>query len=286
MSNSHFYEDAVKDSVRRALAEDIGIGDVTTLATVPAGARAEAIILCKEEGVLAGAEVVKEAFRQVDERIKVAFLFNDGERINPGDELAKLSGPGRGILVAERTALNFLQHLSGIATLTFRFVTAVHGTNAKILDTRKTTPGLRALEKAAVRYGWGYNHRMGLYDMVLIKDNHIAACGSIAAAVKAAQNSRGDLKIEIECATLDQVKEALQIEAIGRIMLDNMSLDMMREAVKLVKGKVELEASGGVNLENVRDIALTGVAYISVGALTHSAKTLDISLEITGISSA
>ncbi|TKJ44175.1 nicotinate-nucleotide diphosphorylase (carboxylating) [candidate division TA06 bacterium B3_TA06] len=283
MNSRYSYEDAVKDSVRRALAEDIGIGDVTTLATVPAGAQAEAIILCKEEGVLAGAQVAKEAFRQVEDRVEVTFLFNNGERINVGDELAKLSGPGRGILVAERTALNFLQHLSGIATLTFRFVAAVDGTRAKILDTRKTTPGLRALEKAAVRCGWGYNHRMGLYDMILIKDNHIAACGSLAAAVKAAQNSHGDLKIEVECATLDQVKEALEIDGIDRIMLDNMSLDMMREAVQLVKGKVELEASGGVSLETVRDIALTGVAYISVGALTHSAKALDISLEITAI---
>lgn len=283
MNNSHFYEDAVKDSVKRALAEDIGIGDVSTLATVPAGAQAEAVILCKEEGVLAGVQVVKETFRQVDDRIEVSFFFNNGERINPGDELAKLSGPARGILVAERTALNFLQHLSGIATLTFRFVAAVDGTRAKILDTRKTTPGLRALEKAAVRCGWGYNHRMGLYDMVLIKDNHIAACGSLAAALKAAQNARGDLKIEVECATLDQVSEALETDGVDRIMLDNMSLDMMREAVKLVKGKVELEASGGVNLDTVRDIALTGVAYISVGALTHSVKALDISLEITAI---
>jgi len=246
MNSRYSYEDAVKDSVRRALAEDIGIGDVTTLATVPAGAQAEAIILCKEEGVLAGTQVAKEAFRQVEDRVEVTFLFNNGERINVGDELAKLSGPGRGILVAERTALNFLQHLSGIATLTFRFVAAVDGTSAKILDTRKTTPGLRALEKAAVRCGWGYNHRMGLYDMILIKDNHIAACGSLAAAVKAAQNSHGDLKIEVECATLDQVSEALEIDGIDRIMLDNMS-------------------------------------YISVGALTHSAKALDISLEITAI---
>ena len=283
MESSRSYEAAVRDSVRRALAEDIGIGDVTTLATIPAGTQAEAILLCKEEGVLAGVEVAKEVFRQVDDRIEVAFLFNNAERISPGDELAKLSGPGRGILVAERTALNFLQHLSGIATLTFRFVAAVDGTRAKILDTRKTTPGLRALEKAAVRCGWGYNHRMGLYDMILIKDNHIAACGSLAAAVKSAQNSHGDLKIEVECATLDQVSEALEIDGIDRIMLDNMSLDMMREAVQLVKGKVELEASGGVSLETVRDIALTGVAYISVGALTHSAKALDISLEITAI---
>lgn len=283
MNSRYSYEDAVKDSVRRALAEDIGIGDVTTLATVPAGAQAEAIILCKEEGVLAGAQVAKEAFRQVEDRVEVTFLFNNGERINVGDELAKLSGPGRGILVAERTALNFLQHLSGIATLTFRFVAAVDGTRAKILDTRKTTPGLRVLEKAAVRCGWGYNHRMGLYDMILIKDNHIAACGSIAAAVRAARQPNRDLKIEVECATLDQVSEALEIDGIDRIMLDNMSLDMMREAVQLVKGKVELEASGGVSLETVRDIALTGVAYISVGALTHSAKALDISLEITAI---
>jgi len=283
MNSRYSYEDAVKDSVRRALAEDIGIGDVTTLATVPAGTQAEAIILCKEEGVLAGAQVAKEAFRQVEDRVEVTFLFNNGERINVGDELAKLSGPGRGILVAERTALNFLQHLSGIATLTFRFVAAVDGTRAKILDTRKTTPGLRALEKAAVRCGWGYNHRMGLYDMILIKDNHIAACGSIAAAVRAARQPNRDLKIEVECATLDQVSEALEIDGIDRIMLDNMSLDMMREAVQLVKGKVELEASGGVSLETVRDIALTGVAYISVGALTHSAKALDISLEITAI---
>lgn len=283
MESSASYEATVRDSVRRALAEDIGIGDVTTLATIPAGTQAEAILLCKEEGVLAGVEVAKEVFRQVDDRIEVAFLFNNAERIKSGDELAKLSGSARGILVAERTALNFLQHLSGIATLAFRFVAAVDGTKAKILDTRKTTPGLRALEKAAVRCGWGCNHRMGLYDMILIKDNHIASCGSIAAALKAAKKAHGNLKIEVECTNLDQVKETLDTECVDRIMLDNMPLEAMREAVKIVKGKVELEASGGVNLDTVRDIALTGVDYISVGALTHSAKALDISLEITAI---
>jgi nicotinate-nucleotide pyrophosphorylase (carboxylating) len=283
MSGLQSYEDAVKDNVRRALAEDIGIGDVTTLATVPAGLGAEAILLCKEEGVIAGVEVVREVFAQVDKRIEVVFFFNNGERIRPGDEVAKISGPARGILVAERTALNFLQHLSGIATLTFRFVAAVDGTHVRILDTRKTTPGLRALEKAAVKCGWGENHRMGLYDMVLIKDNHIAACGSLHEAVKIAGQPHGDLKIEVECNTLALLKEALGIDGIDRIMLDNMSLDVMREAVKLVGGKVELEASGGVTLETVRDIALTGVDFISVGALTHSVKALDISLDITSI---
>lgn len=278
-----FFERKVSDVVRLALAEDVGSGDATTLATIPEDACAEAIILLKEDGVLAGAPVVNEVFAQVDKRVRIRFLLQDGSGIEKGQKIAELSGSARSILAAERTALNFLQRMSGIATLTHHFVQAVSGTKARILDTRKTTPGLRLLEKYAVRCGGGSNHRMGLYDMIMIKDNHIAAAGSITKAVSAVRESRCQLKVEIECKNLDEVTEALNARGVDRIMLDNMSTDTMKQAVDMVAGKVELEASGGVNLGTVRDIALTGVDYISIGALTHSAKALDISLEITEI---
>ncbi|MBN2380689.1 carboxylating nicotinate-nucleotide diphosphorylase [candidate division WOR-3 bacterium] len=274
------FKEEIAEVVRIVLSEDIGSGDATTLATIPEESCNKAVILCKQEGVFAGMPVVEEVFSQVEERIEVDFMVKDSDVISKGQEIARISGPARGILTAERTALNFLQRLSGIATLTSRFVERVQGTKAKILDTRKTTPGLRVLEKYAVRCGGGYNHRMGLYDMVMIKDNHIAAAGSITNAVKSVLDTHSDLKIEVECKSLDEVKEALSVGGLDRIMLDNMSLDTMKEAVSLVSGRVELEASGGVTLETVAGIAATGVDYISVGALTHSAKALDISLEI------
>lgn len=282
MAERSFYEQ-MKEIVERSLVEDIGGGDVTTLATIPKSARAQAVILCKEQGVLAGVPVVLETFRQVDENVTVDFTIKDGETMSERQQIALFSGPARGILTAERTALNFLQRLSGISTLTRRFVEAVRGTGAVILDTRKTTPGIRVLEKYAVRCGGGQNHRMGLFDMVMIKDNHIAAAGSITNAINAIRKLRGKLKIEVECKNLEEVREALDAGKVDRIMLDNMTCDTMREAVEFVSGRLELEASGGVTLETVREIALTGVDYISVGALTHSAKALDISLEITDI---
>ncbi len=275
--------DTVQEIVERSLAEDIGPGDVTTLATIPGAVEVKGIIVCKQDGFLAGIPVVNEVFAQVDKRVRIRFLLQDGSGIEKGQKIAELSGSARSILVAERTALNFLQRMSGIATLTHHFVQAVSGTKARILDTRKTTPGLRLLEKYAVRCGGGSNHRMGLYDMIMIKDNHIAAAGSITKAVSAVRESRCQLKVEIECKNLDEVTEALNARGVDRIMLDNMSTDTMKQAVDMVAGKVELEASGGVNLGTVRDIALTGVDYISIGALTHSAKALDISLEITEI---
>ncbi len=268
--------------VERALAEDIGDGDVTSRSIVPSHLELAGQIVSKEHGVVAGLEIVGLTFRLVEEGIITIPYAADGEVIGPGQILAEVSGPGMGILSAERVALNFLQRMSGIATMTRRFAEAVQGTRAVILDTRKTAPGLRALDKLAVRLGGGQNHRLGLYDMVLIKDNHIAAAGSIGQAVGRARAAvGGQLAIEVEVTTLGQLEEALEA-GVDRIMLDNMGLDEMAEAVALVGGRVETEASGNVTLDNVAQIAATGVDFISVGALTHSVRALDISLEITG----
>lgn len=273
----------ISEIVKRALSEDVGQGDVTTKATIPSSSISEAVILCKKDGILAGSDVVLEVFHQVNSEIVVKFEADDGDKIKANRVIAYLSGPTRGILTAERTALNFLQRLSGIATLTAKFVETVKGTKAIITDTRKTTPGLRMLEKYAVRMGGGVNHRMGLYDMILIKDNHEAACGSITQAVEAAGKSNPGMKIEVECKSLEDVSEALGVAGVDRIMLDNMTLAQMRKAVKMASGRVELEASGGVNLRSVKSIAETGVDFISIGALTHSAPALDISLDIMSI---
>ncbi|NLI97555.1 carboxylating nicotinate-nucleotide diphosphorylase [bacterium] len=273
----------VREIVKWSLAEDIGTGDATTNSTIPEKASARAIILCKEDGILAGIPVANETFRQVDHNSQITFDYSDGDRIKKGKRIAELSGSARGILTAERTALNFLQRLSGIATITAQFRDAVKGTKAKITDTRKTTPGLRVLEKYAVRCGGGINHRMGLYDMILIKDNHIAACGSITNAVKAAKETQRGLKIEVECKSIKDVKEVIGLSDIDRVMFDNMSVDNIEQAVKIVNSRIETEASGGVNLKTVREIALAGVDYISVGYITHSARALDISLEIVSM---
>ncbi len=283
MEYSGILEAFVRENVKRALAEDIGTGDITTLATVESDAKAQGVILCKQAGVLAGIRVAKEVFLQIDSNLEFEILCEDGARIKKGDELAKIKGVSSSILIAERTALNYLQHLSGIASLTYEFVQAVHGTKAKILDTRKTTPGMRLLEKYAVVAGGGENHRMGLYDMIMIKDNHIVAAGSISKAVNSCLQYQGRLKIELECKTLKQLREALEVNGVDRIMLDNMSIETMRKAVEIVAGTVELEASGGINLSTVKKVADTGVDFISVGALTHSAKALDISLEISAV---
>ena len=268
--------------IQLALEEDIGSGDVTTMSVLPATVRLSGRILCKEEGVVAGLDVARSVFRAVDEETLFAVWVDDGDLVGNGTTLATVTGPGAAILSAERVALNFLQRMSGIATMTRRFVKAVEGTKAVILDTRKTAPGLRALDKLAVKLGGGQNHRFGLYDMVLIKDNHIAAAGSIAEAIRRVRAvAEKRLPIEVEVASLVQFREALAAEP-DRIMLDNMSLGDMAEAVALAGDAVELEASGNVTLSNVAQIAATGVDFISVGALTHSVRALDISLEITG----
>ena len=271
--------DTVERVVLAALAEDVGAGDVTTDATVAAEAVGTAELLVKEEGVVCGLRVAETAFRTLDPELRFEAFATDGDHVEPPAVVARLTGSERAILTAERVALNFLGRLSGIATLTRRYVDAVEGTGAAVLDTRKTTPGLRALEKDAVAAGGGRNHRFGLDGAVLIKDNHLRAAGSIAAAV-ARVRAATDLPIEVECETLAQVEAALDAGAEA-ILLDNMALDDLRAAVALVDGRARLEASGGVTLETIRAIAETGVDEISVGALTHSAPSLDVSLELT-----
>jgi len=276
-------ERAVVEAVMRALAEDVGQGDVTSLWTIPAQARAEGCFLSKAEGIVAGLAVVKAVFAALDPELAFEATVQDGQPIHQGQVLGWVRGYARSILTAERTALNFLQRMSGIATLTRRYVQAVRGTKAVILDTRKTAPGLRLLDKWAVRLGGAQNHRLGLYDMVLIKDNHIAAARGIAEAVgrvrERIRNQESGIKIEVEVKNLAELEEVLGLD-LDRIMLDNMTLQEMQEAVRMASGSVPLEASGGVNLGTVREIAEAGVDYVSVGALTHSVQALDISLEI------
>jgi len=262
-----------------ALAEDLGDGDVTTEATVDADATGSAELVVRESGVVCGLAVAEAVFRAVDSELRFERLVEEGASVAAGTAVARVAGPERAILTGERTALNFLARLSGIATLTRRYVDAVEGTGAAILDTRKTTPGLRALEKHAVATGGGRNHRFGLDDGVLVKDNHLRAAGSVASAVERLRAAT-PLPIEVECDTLEQVSEALAAGAEA-ILLDNMSPDQLRSAVALARGHARLEASGGVTLENVRAVAETGVDEISVGALTHSARSLDVSLELT-----
>lgn len=268
--------------IRRALDEDIGPGDVTSQWTLPAELELEGKLLAKADGVVAGLTVAAAVFHLVDERVRFISLCQDGQRARAGDVLAVVQGPARAVLGAERTALNFLQRMSGIATAARRYVDAVAGTGAVILDTRKTAPGLRVLDKWAVRLGGGQNHRFGLFDMVLIKDNHIAAAGGITQAVaRVRAHNQAGLPVEVEVKSLTELEEALAIQPpLDRIMLDNMDLETMRRAVEMTAGRVPLEASGGVSLERVRAIAETGVDYISVGALTHSVTALDISLEV------
>ena len=273
------------DVIHRALAEDLGPGDITSECFIPADHRSSARIIAKETAVLAGTEVAREVFRQVDPAIEIEIRTNDGETIAPGDLILTATGPTRALLSAERTALNFLQRLSGIATLTRRFVDAVSGTKAVILDTRKTTPGLREFERIAVRAGGGVNHRFGLFDRVLAKDNHLAITGDAAGlqrAIDEAKNRVPDILIEIEADTLDQVRLLCDLRGVDIILLDNMPNDQLREAVQIRGDKlILLEASGGVNLDTVAAIAATGVDQISVGALTHSARAIDLSMEIS-----
>lgn len=271
----------ISHCITRALEEDIGSGDVTTNSIVPAGASLRGRIVAKQDGVVAGLDVASEVFRALSNEIMFDAKVKDGSHVNKGDVLAEVNGEARALLTGERTALNFLGRMSGIATLTRQFVDAVAGTNATILDTRKTAPGLRALDKLAVRLGGGANHRTGLFDMVLIKDNHIDFAGSITTAVERVRATGTRLPIEVETRTLENVREALQL-GVERILLDNMKPETMREAVEMTKGQAKLEASGNVTLENVLEVARTGVDYISVGALTHSPRVFDVSLEWVG----
>ncbi len=271
----------IQDSVRRALEEDLGrAGDITTTATIPASAGARAVIASREAGVIAGLPLAEAAFHMIAPGLRFIALVGDGGHVNAGDVVAEIEGSARALLSAERVALNFLGRLSGIASLTNRFVQQVAGTDCRIVCTRKTTPGLRAFEKYAVRCGGGFNHRYGLDDAVLIKDNHIAVAGGVAAALRAAKASVGHLvKIEIEVDTIAQLREVLA-EGADVVLLDNMGVEMLREAVAMVEGAMLTEASGGVNLDTVAAIAATGVDMVSVGALTHSPRVLDLGLDI------
>ena len=270
----------MQELIERALAEDVGRGDVTAAAVVPAGALARARIDQKQPGVVAGLRVAEAVFRTVDPALRWHAHAEEGSERESG-LVAEVAGPARALVTAERTALNFLQRLSGITTLTARYVAAVQGTGATILDTRKTTPGLRVLEKAAVLAGGGTNHRAGLYDAILVKENHAALAGGVGEATRAAlaAGARVRVPVEVECATLGEVDDALAA-GVDRILLDNMALDDLRAAVRRAAGRAKLEASGGVTLDTVRGIAETGVEYISVGALTHSAPALDLSLTL------
>jgi len=273
---------AIAEAVRRALAEDLGrAGDITSAATIPEKKTATAKLAARKPGVLSGLACAAEAFAQLDPALEFIAKKRDGDKLKAGDVAAEISGNARAILSAERTALNFATHLSGIATLTAAFVAKVKHTKAKIVCTRKTIPGLRALEKYAVRCGGGMNHRFGLDDAILIKDNHIAVAGSVSAALKAARASAGHLvKVEIEVENLDELAEVLHDGGADVALLDNMDTATLKRAVEIASGRLALEASGGVNLDTVAAIAETGVDMISVGALTHSAPALDLGLDI------
>jgi len=266
------------DNIRRALAEDIGAGDVTTNSIVPENASLRGRIVAKQTGIVAGLTVAQAVWRELNPAVGFTAKVDDGSRVESRTVLAEVAGPARALLTGERVALNFLGRMSGIATLTRQFVDAVVGTKAVILDTRKTVPGLRLADKLAVELGGGQNHRTGLWDMALIKDNHIDFAGSITAAVRRVRDAGVTAPIEVEARTVAHVREALAL-GVEQILLDNMTLDVMREAVHITAGRAKLEASGNVTLANVLEVARTGVDYISVGALTHSAKVFDVSLE-------
>jgi nicotinate-nucleotide pyrophosphorylase (carboxylating) len=269
--------------VAAALAEDLGPGDVTSRACLPADRWAQGRLVAKEAGVLSGLAAAVECFQQVDSQLSLTPCHHEGDPFEAGEMLARVAGPARSLLAAERVTLNFMQRLSGTATLTAEYVRRVAGTRARIVDTRKTTPGLRLLQKAAVRHGGGYNHRWALYDGILIKDNHLAVAGGVRAAVQAARASAPHtLRIEVEVTNLDELTEAITAGA-DIVLLDNMTVEQLQQAVERAAGQVLLEASGGVRLETVAAIAATGVDYISVGALTHSAPAIDLSLQFTDL---
>ena len=275
----------VEQLIRSALEEDIGLGDITTLSTVTPEARGKGLFRAKRDAVVAGLVLIEKIFAVLDSRVEVRCLCRDGDSVARGAVVAEAEGPARALLMGERTALNFLQRLSGTATLTRRYVDAIKDFPCKLIDTRKTTPGFRMLEKYAVRMGGGTNHRFGLYDAALVKDNHIAAAGSIGGAVKLIRAQAPFMaKIEVECETLEEVGEALAAGA-DVIMLDNMNPKQMAEAVRLVNKRAWIEASGGITTENLREVAATGVDFISVGALTHSAPAVDFNMKIAAVKS-
>jgi nicotinate-nucleotide pyrophosphorylase (carboxylating) len=277
------YDFDLKGFIANALAEDVGDGDHTSLACIPASAKGKARLLVKENGVLAGVEVALHIFKQVDKGLRVNVLMQDGAKIKKGDIVLTVEGRSQSILTAERLVLNCMQRMSGIATKTASLMKLCKGSSTQVIDTRKTTPGFRALEKWAVKIGGGGNHRFGLYDMILIKDNHIDYAGGIPQAIKAANSylkKKGkDLRIEIETRNLDEVKQVLETGNVHRIMLDNFSIPDMKKAVKLIDGRYETEASGGITEANISKYAESGVDFISVGALTHHIKSLDLSLK-------
>jgi nicotinate-nucleotide pyrophosphorylase (carboxylating) len=273
----------LKDFILRALNEDVGDGDHSSLAAIDKGRVGRAHLLAKEKGILAGLNVAREVFQITDPSLMVTLLSTDGVLINPGMILLTVEGEERSILRAERLVLNIIQRMSGIATATSEYVKKIEGTGARIIDTRKTTPGMRFLEKEAVRTGGGSNHRMGLYDMIMLKDNHIDYAGGITAAIRRTKEylkkNNLSLKIEVESRNINEVNEILSEGGIDRIMLDNFSVPLTAEAVKIIGGRTETESSGGITLVNVRDYAMCGVDYISIGALTHHIKSLDLSLK-------
>lgn len=267
-----------------AFAEDIGDGDHTTLSTIPADAMGRSKLLIKESGIIAGVDIAKKVLHKVDPSIKINVMIEDGAEVNPGDVAFTAEGPVRSLLIAERTMLNIMQRMSGVATMTRKYQKRLKGLHTRVLDTRKTTPGMRMLEKEAVRIGGGTNHRIGLFDMILIKDNHEDFAGGIEQAVRRAEeyckaNGKENLKIEVECRSLDDIRKVLEIGGVDRIMFDNFTPELTREAVALVDGKVETESSGGITFDTLRAYGETGVDFISVGALTHSVKGLDMSFK-------
>jgi nicotinate-nucleotide pyrophosphorylase (carboxylating) len=273
-------EISLPDPVDVALAEDIGGGDLTSFFFIPETCVSKARIFAKEASVIAGVDVVRKVYSKLDPRLELLFLRQDGSFVKPGETVIELSGLTRSILTGERVALNFIQRLSGVATLTAQFVEAVHGTGVTILDTRKTTPGLRALEKAAVKAGGGQNHRMGLYDGVIVKDNHLLAKPGLAEAILSIRRMHPKILIEVEADSFDQARDFANLEGVDLILLDNMTPNQLRACISLRRAGLKFEASGGVSLATVRQIAATGVDFISVGQLTHSARAIDFSLEL------
>ncbi|MDE7181098.1 MAG: carboxylating nicotinate-nucleotide diphosphorylase [Muribaculaceae bacterium] len=276
-------EELTDDLLALAFAEDLGDGDHTTLSTIPADAMGKSRLIIKEDGILAGVEVALKVLNRIDPTIKTTVYIEDGARVKKGDIAFEAEGPVRALLIAERTMLNIMQRMSGVATMTRRYQDELEGLHTHVLDTRKTTPGMRMLEKDAVRIGGGTNHRIGLFDMILIKDNHIDFAGGIEKAISRAQEyckaNGKDLKIEVEVRSLDDIRRVMEHGGVDRIMFDNFTPELTKEAVKLVGGKYETESSGGITLENLREYGETGVDFISVGALTHSVKGLDMSFK-------
>lgn len=276
-------EPSVTALIRAAIAEDVGSGDVTSLYFIPASSRSRAEIVAREPGIVSGAEIAVAVFKEIDPELEVEVCIPDGGAFEGGSILMKAAGSTRSLLTAERTALNFLQRLSGVATQAKRYVDAVKPHPVQVWDTRKTTPGWRLIEKAAVKHGGGTNHRMGLYDHAMVKDNHLAANSDLAAlqmAIHKLRAERPGVRVQLEAATLKQVGDFLTLDGVDMLLLDNMTTDQQREAVKLVAGKLWLEASGGITLDTIKEVAATGVNAISVGALTHSARALDLALDL------